>query len=48
MSCTQPSGVRAVLNFAPAPLHVPDAVALKNVNLALELEALSFALASRT
>ena len=41
-------GVRAVLNFAPAPLHVPDAVALKNVNLALELEALSFALASRT
>jgi redox-sensing transcriptional repressor len=40
-------GVRAVLNFAPAPLHVPDAVALKNVNLALELEALSFALASR-
>jgi redox-sensing transcriptional repressor len=41
-------GVRAVLNFAPAPLHVPEAVALKNVNLALELEALSFALASRT
>src|SRR5262245_48954157 len=41
-------GVRAVLNFAPAPLHVPDVVALKNVNLALELEALSFALASRT
>jgi len=40
-------GVKAVLNFAPAPLHVPDAVALKNVNLALELEALSFALASR-
>jgi redox-sensing transcriptional repressor len=40
-------GVRAVLNFAPAPLHVPEAVALKNVNLALELEALSFALASR-
>jgi redox-sensing transcriptional repressor len=41
-------GVRAVLNFAPAPLHVPDTVALKNVNLALELEALSFALASRS
>jgi redox-sensing transcriptional repressor len=40
-------GVRAVLNFAPAPLHVPEAVALKNVNLALELEALSFALASK-
>jgi len=40
-------GVKAVLNFAPAPLHVPESVALKNVNLALELEALSFALASR-
>lgn len=40
-------GVKAVLNFAPAPLHVPETVALKNVNLALELEALSFALASK-
>lgn len=40
-------GVKALLNFAPAPLSVPDDVALKNVNLALELEALSFALANR-
>jgi len=40
-------GVKAILNFAPAPLAVPDDVALKNVNLALELEALSFALANR-
>jgi redox-sensing transcriptional repressor len=40
-------GVKAILNFAPAPLTVPDDVALKNVNLALELEALSFALANR-
>ncbi len=40
-------GVKAVLNFAPAPLHVPETVSLKNVNLALELEALSFALAGR-
>lgn len=40
-------GVRAILNFAPAQLAVPDQVALKNVNLTLELEALSFALASR-
>ena len=40
-------GVRAILNFAPAPLQVPDDVSLKNVNLALELEALSFALANR-
>lgn len=41
------SGVKAILNFAPAPLQVPDEVSLKNVNLALELEALSFALANR-
>ena len=40
-------GVRAILNFAPAPLQVPEDVSLKNVNLALELEALSFALANR-
>lgn len=40
-------GVKAILNFAPAQLSVPDDIALKNVNLALELEALSFALANR-
>lgn len=37
-------GVRAILNFAPVPLAVPDTVTLRNVNLALELEALSFML----
>jgi redox-sensing transcriptional repressor len=41
-------GVKAILNFAPAPLQVPEDVSLKNVNLALELEALSFALASQS
>jgi redox-sensing transcriptional repressor len=40
-------GVKAILNFAPAQLSVPADIALKNVNLALELEALSFALANR-
>lgn len=40
-------GVKAILNFAPARLEVPDDVALKNVNLTLDLEALSFALANR-
>ena len=40
-------GIRAILNFAPAPLLVPEHVSLKNVNLALELEALSFALANQ-
>jgi len=41
------AGVKAILNFAPAQLAVPDEVSLKNVNLALELEALSFTLAHR-
>ncbi len=39
------AGVRAILNFAPTKLQVPAGVALKNVNMALELEGLSFALA---
>lgn len=39
------AGVRAILNFAPVKLRVPDHVALKNVNMAVELEGLSFALA---
>ena len=40
-------GVKAILNFAPIQLAVPDDVAVKSVNLALELEALSFALTNR-
>lgn len=40
------AGVRAILNFAPVKLRVPDGVALKSVNMALELEGLSFALAN--
>ena len=35
-------GVRAIVNFAPARLEVPSAVRLRNVDLALELEALAF------
>jgi redox-sensing transcriptional repressor len=38
------SGVRAILNFAPAKLRVPDGVSLKTVNMAMELEGLSYAL----
>lgn len=41
------AGVRAILNFAPAPLVVPAEVALKTVNMALELEGLSYALTNR-
>jgi redox-sensing transcriptional repressor len=40
------AGVKAILNFAPIKLRVPDHVALKNVNMALELEGLSYALAN--
>ncbi len=41
------AGVKAILNFAPAQLSVPADVIVKSVNMALELETLSFALANR-
>jgi redox-sensing transcriptional repressor len=40
-------GIKAVLNFAPVQLSVPDDVVVKTVNLALELETLSYALTNR-
>jgi redox-sensing transcriptional repressor len=40
-------GVRAILNFAPVQIVVPEDVVVKNVNLALELETLSYALNNR-
>jgi redox-sensing transcriptional repressor len=40
------AGVRGVLNFAPSPLQAAEGVALRNVDMALELEILSYALAS--
>lgn len=42
------AGVRALLNFAPVPVHAPAHVATKHVNMAMELEGLSFALTNRT
>lgn len=42
------SGVRAILNFAPTQIHVPPHIAVKTVNMAMELEGLSFALTNRT
>jgi redox-sensing transcriptional repressor len=41
------AGIRALLNFAPIQLHVPPEVTLRNVNMAMELEGLSFALTNR-
>jgi redox-sensing transcriptional repressor len=36
------AGVTAILNFAPAVLTVPEGVSLRKVDLALELQILSF------
>jgi redox-sensing transcriptional repressor len=41
------AGVRALLNFAPAKLDVSPQIALRNVDLAVELEGLSFHLINR-
>lgn len=41
------AGVKAILNFAPVQLTVPRDVAVKTVNMALELETLSYSLANR-
>ena len=38
------AGVRAILNFAPTQLHVPEHVQLSNVDLAVEVEYLSYSL----
>jgi redox-sensing transcriptional repressor len=38
------AGIRGILNFAPTQLRVPDSVELKNVNMAVEMEGLSYAL----
>jgi redox-sensing transcriptional repressor len=39
------AGIKAILNFAPARIKVPRDVRLKNVDLSIELETLSFYLA---
>lgn len=38
------AGIKAILNFAPVNLRVPPDVYLRNENMAMELEYLSFAL----
>ncbi len=40
-------GIKAILNFAPVQVAVPEDVVVKTVNLALELETLSYALTNR-
>jgi redox-sensing transcriptional repressor len=36
------AGIHAILNFSPAVLHLPESIAVNNVNLAIELENLSY------
>lgn len=36
------NGISGILNFAPIVLHVPEDVTVNNVNLAIELENLSY------
>jgi redox-sensing transcriptional repressor len=38
------AGVRGILNFAPAQIRVPAGVTVNDVNMTVELEALSFSL----
>ncbi len=38
------AGVKAILNFAPINLKVPDDIYLRNENMSMELEYLSFAM----
>jgi redox-sensing transcriptional repressor len=39
------AGIKAILNFSPGALKVPDDVKLKSVDLTVSLESLSFYLA---
>lgn len=41
------AGIKAVLNFAPVQLQAPPDVTVRSVNMAMELEGLSFALTNR-
>jgi redox-sensing transcriptional repressor len=41
------SGIKGVLNWTPVRLTLPDTIEVKNVNMVMELEALSFKLSQR-
>ena len=41
------AGIKAILNFAPVNLGVPDDVYLRNENMSMELEYLSFAMVNQ-
>ena len=41
------AGVRGILNFAPTQLRTPEGIFVHDVNMVMELEALSFDLTNR-
>lgn len=41
------AGIEAILNFAPVNLKVPEDIILRNVDLSMELEAISFFLTNK-
>jgi redox-sensing transcriptional repressor len=41
------AGIKGILSFAPVQLNVPSDVALRTVNMAMELEGLTFALTNK-
>jgi redox-sensing transcriptional repressor len=41
------AGIKGILSFAPVQLNVPNDVALRTVNMAMELEGLTFALTNK-
>jgi redox-sensing transcriptional repressor len=41
------AGIKAILNFAPVSIFVPNGVSVRNENMAIEIEALSYALSSK-
>ena len=47
MEHVEAAGVRGILNFAPTKLKVVQGVAVKDVNMVMELEALSFTLSQK-
>lgn len=42
------AGIKAILNFAPRSIKVPPDVMVKNENMAVEMEALTYYLSNRT
>jgi redox-sensing transcriptional repressor len=46
VECLSRAGIRGFLNFAPRHLETPESVELRNVNITVELEGLTFALAN--